>query len=253
MLRVAALQTPHAATWEAARDHAARLVDAARAQGVELAVLPEYFFAGMGAGLPEAAEVRRFLEEASHGLAVAANVREAGRNVGVVYVGGRSVLEQAKLHPMPREADEGVSGADGFRAGDVLGHRTAMVVCADILFPEVARMAQLQGARLLLNPVLSSYLPDDPSKEARECLFVARAYDAQAFVVKAGGFLPGRIVGRSLVAAPWGLLAHYRAEDAEEVLVADLDLDRLEAFRRGQARFPPRRPAAYRPLVEEPE
>jgi nitrilase len=261
-LRVACIQSRHGPDWPANEATLSRLLREAADRGARLAVLPEYAWASMPSEAragedpdlpPRAEQVRAFLARESRdlGLAVAGNVIEGGRNVGVAYDGGRSVLEQAKLHPMPREASRGIVGVDAFGVAPVLGRTMAMVVCADVLFPEVARLAQLLDAEVLINPVLSAFEEEDPTREARQALYVARAYDARAFVVKAGGFLPRVIVGRSLVAAPWGIVARQRDEWGEEALVADLDFAKLDAFRKHQERFPPRRPSAYRPLADD--
>lgn len=268
VLRVAAVQMEHQDTPAQAFERAYGLLREARRQGARLALLPEYFFSGPG-GEPEdlAREgpvVRRFLLETSRELdmAVAGNALEpAGSalvNVGLVAEAGRFALEQPKVHPMPREAAGGVAPGARFAAAPVLGLTTGMLVCADILYPEAARVLALQGARILLNPVMSPWRPqaEDPTRAARESLFVARAYDNGAFVLKAGGWRrptadgPARgVAGRSLVTAPWGTLARARDDFAEEVLVTDLDLDALERFRKAQEAFPARRPEAYRDLV----
>ncbi len=263
-LRVAALQMPHGATWDANAATARSMLSRARDAGADLALLPEYWFA---TGPPPAdpaplgRALRAFYEEASHasGLAVAGNLLEPGPagtlNRGVVYDAGRPLLEQEKAHPMPREAASGVVGGDAWRVAPVRGVETGMLVCADVLYPEAARILQVMGARLLLNPVMSPWRAVDNTREAREAIFIARAYDAGAFLVKAGGFRragadgQGGIAGRSLVTAPWGALAHYRDDFEEEVLVADLDFARLDEFRKHQATFPARRPSAYQELV----
>ncbi|MHB8632711.1 MAG: carbon-nitrogen hydrolase family protein [Thermoplasmatota archaeon] len=255
-LKVAALQMAHGPCLRENLATAGRLVAQARERNVDLCVLPEYFFAHFPDPPGDAEEVRAFLAEASRGVAVAANVIEGppGRlkNVGVLFHDGRCLLEQEKLHPMPREVAAGVAGGTRLAAAPFGGHLVGLLVCADILFPEAALLLALQHTDLLLNPVLSPYRPDDPSRAAREALYVARAWDAAAFVVKAGGYRqgPDGIAGRSLVAAPWGMLAHYRDEFAEEVLTAELDFTKLAAFRRDKERFPPRRPELYGALAE---
>lgn len=257
-LTVCAVQMRHGDRLEDNLYRARAHLEAAAEEGVDLAVLPEYFFAppppydlhGVGAG------VREMLALASGdlGLAVAGNVVEATDgdllNVGLVYDGGEAVLEQPKVHPMPREAEMGLVAGDGYAVADVRDVPVGLLVCADVLFPEVARALELRGARVLLNPVMSPYRADDPTRQAREALYVGRAYDAGAFVVKAGGVRGDDVVGRSLVAAPWGLLARYADERAEELLVAELDLDRLVQVRKAREAFPARRPGAYRDLVE---
>lgn len=262
-LRIAAVQMEHGPDFEGNLKRARKHLDAARDKGVRLALLPEYFAstrepAGPAAEAARAESIRGFLSDASRALdmVVSANLverrGEAAYNVGVAYDAGRPVALQDKVHPMPREAESGITPGHALRAADIAGVTTGLLVCADILYPEAARILALQGAQLLLNPVMSSYREVDPTKDAREMLYVARAYDAGAFVVKAGGFARGGthpIAGRSLVAAPWGLLAKYRDDFTEELLVADLDFDLLARFREGQSRFPARNTGAYGDLL----
>lgn len=260
-MRVACVQLAHGDDLEANLAAARAHLLAAREAGARLALLPEYFFATPAPpheAAPHAARVRAFYEEASGalGLAVAGNLVEpragALANVGVVYDAGRLVLAQDKVHPMPREAAAGVVGGARLAVAEVAGVPTGLLVCADILYPEAARVLALRGAEVLLNPVMSPYRAEDLTRGARDAIFVARAYDSGAFVLKAGGHRRGGehpVAGRSLVAAPWGVLAKARGDFEDELLVADLDLETLRRFRKGQAQFPARRPDAYGDLV----
>lgn len=264
-LRVAVVQMAHLSTLDdalaAARAHAK---DAA-ARGAAIVLLPEYFFAAIPP-LKDgpldlegtAARVRVALAQASResGAAVAGNAIEpiggALRNVLCVFDEGALVAEQLKIHPMPREAESGIVGGDLLEPFALRGATAGGIVCADIFYPEASRVLSLKGAEILLNPVMSPYRTPDPTKDARESVYVARAWDSGAFVLKAGGFSrpEKRIVGRSLVAAPWGLVARYHDEFAEEIVVADLDLDALRAFREQHRGFQARVPKAYRSLFD---
>ena len=290
MLRAALLQMPHGDTLEQNLDKARAMAQSAAAAGARLAVLPEYFFATFQGGphtaAPHAPAIRDVLARASRecGLILAANVierREVRRardegaessrlapssshlvNLGVVYEDGRLAFEQPKVHPMPREAASGVHPGDAFHAGEAGGRAMGLLVCADVLYPEAARVLALQGAQVLLNPVMSPYRESDLTRGSRDAIFVARAYDSGAFVLKAGGFRrphggevpsegpPPGVAGRSLAAAPWGVLAKARDDFTEEIVLADLDFSMLDRFRAGQAAFPPRRPDAYRELAD---
>lgn len=256
--RVACVQMRHADTVDQALSRARTGIEAAAEAGADLALLPEYFFAPSD---PETSgeagkSVRALFEQASadRDVAVAGNVVEPSGdglvNLGVVYVDGEPVLEQPKIHPMAHEVDRGVAGGDAFEVAEVAGAPSGMIVCADVLFPEIGQILARRGAKVLLNPVMSPMRADDPTREARESLYVARSYDAGAFVVKAGGVRDPDVAGRSLVAAPWGLVARYEDDTVEELLVADLDLAKLDRFREDRGRFPKRRPEAYGELVE---
>ena len=262
-LRAAVAQAPHLPTMEENLARASQDVSIAREQGARLVLLPEYFWTPEGPpmqAVPRMGEVRAFFERESraHGLALAGNVLEHApdgglRNIGVVYERGRSVLEQEKIHPMPREAAGGIVGGARLAVAQVEGLTAGMLVCADILYPEAARVLALQGAEILLNPVMSPFNERDLTRGSRDSIFVARAYDSGAFVLKAGGYRADgdhRVAGRSLIAAPWGVLAKAHDDFTPALLVADLDVAQLREFRKSQASsFPARRPDAYRDLV----
>lgn len=259
VLRACAVQMPHGDTFEENLALAERLLAEAAAGGAQVALLPEYFFAVFPGGPPatpgHALSIRALLRDASArlGIAVAGNVieraAEGSANVGLVYEDGRLALEQVKIHPMAREAAAGVVGGARLRPAKVRGRGVGMLVCADILYPEAAQALALQGAHLLLNPVMSPWREEDEGREARVAMYVARAYDARAFVLKAAGYRraaePPAIAGRSLIAAPWGVLARAKEDFAQELLFADLDFEKLARFREKQAQFPARRPDAY--------
>ena len=82
-----------------------------------------------------------------------------------------------------------------------------------------------------------------------EVLLRARAIEDQAFVIAANqigvsgaGSASG---GRSLIVDPWGVVL-AQAPDAEAVVVADLDLAKVEEVRERLPSLANRRPEAYR-------
>jgi predicted amidohydrolase len=190
------------------------------------------------------------------GLALAGNVVEPHQggflNKLLVFDGGTLVAEQAKLHPMPTEERWGIRPWPELVVAPWRDLRLGALVCADVLHPEAARILALRGAEVVLVPVMSYQKPRDETREARRAMFLARAYDNACFVLKAGSvarLAGGQLVGRSLIAAPWGMLAESKDELAEEVLVADLDLDRVREERKRSLSLGRRQPEAYGPLV----
>jgi predicted amidohydrolase len=103
------------------------------------------------------------------------------------------------------------------------------------LFPE--SYAQLAGLKpdIIFVPTTSPYRAEDPpeAKAERDRLyFIDGAKTAGAYVAKCcavGSLLGGRLQGRSLIAAPWGIIERAPAErESEElILTAELDLSRL--------------------------
>jgi len=265
---VACLQTEHRATVEATLAGVADLARAATrdpAGPPRLIALPEYFFVPRGHAEGESPrrtvpEAERFVADLSRdlGCAVAGTTLvESGaalNNRGIVYDHGRLVGAQTKIHPMPREAANGIVGGDRLATFEVAGRRAGILVCADVLYPEAARVLALDGAEILLVPVMSPHLEPDPTREAREALFVARAYDAGAFVLKAGGFsrVDPAVAGRSFIAAPWGILARYGDPFEPAIVRATLDFDLLARFRTRSRGLVDRRPEVYADLSRAP-
>ncbi len=267
-LRVAAIQFQNRATIDEALVSAREVVGRAVERGARLVLLPEYFAAptGVRPGTRESDLVARVGEieamladvSAEHGVTVSGtslDARNGGlQNVAFVYHAGSRIGAQAKVHPMPREESMGLVPGVDFHLMDAAGVKLGVLVCADVLYPEASRILSLDGVEVILNPVMSPYRGgdgEDPTRSARESVFVARAWDAAAFVVKAGvTSTDRRAVGRSLVAAPWGLLARYADEWTEEILIADLDRGALSAFRKTQRGLEARQPAAYRRLLD---
>ncbi len=106
---------------------------------------------------------------------------------------------------------------------------TGPMICYDIRFPELARRLSQEGANLLL---VSSLWPLS-RKENLLTLLRARAMENQYFLVAANAC--GRcgdveFAGASLVAAPDGSLLS-QAGDREELILARLDLDKIQSLR----------------------
>ncbi len=103
------------------------------------------------------------------------------------------------------------------------------MICYDIRFPELARRLSQEGASLLM---VSSLWPLS-RKENLITLLRARAMENQCFLVAAN--VCGRcgnieFAGASLVAAPDGSLLS-QAGDGEELILARLDIDKIQSLR----------------------
>ncbi len=106
---------------------------------------------------------------------------------------------------------------------------TGPMICYDIRFPELARRLSQEGTRLLL---ISSLWPLS-RKENLLTLLRARAMENQCFLVAAN--VCGRcgevdFAGASLICAPDGSLLS-QAEDKEELVLAQVDLDKIQSQR----------------------
>jgi N-carbamoylputrescine amidase len=141
--------------------------------------------------------------------------------------------------------------------------RVAPLVCWDQWFPELARMAALAGAEILIYPTAIGWHP----AEKAEC--GAAQHDAWRTVQRAHAIANGVFVaavnrvgfegpperglefwGGSFVADPFGVVMTEASHDGEEILVAECDPERIEETRRGWPFLRDRRIDAYGPLQQ---
>jgi predicted amidohydrolase len=269
-MRAAAVQLSSTPDRDRNLDAADRLTREAAARGAELVVLPEKWpvlgtpdetAAGAepldGPALTWARAIARELgiDLVAGSLAEAVPGAERGANTAVhvgpdgedravyrkihmfdVEVGGRAYRESE--HETPCDEPALSATADGTGLG--------ITICYDLRFPELYRLLATDGAKLL---TVSAAFTETTTREHWEVLLRARAIEDQCYVIAAnqiGEHAPGiRSGGRSMIVDPWGVVL-ATAPDAETVVVADLDLGRLEAIRTKLPSLANRRPQAYR-------
>lgn len=239
-MKLVAVQAPHPR--DPRRDIPPLVARAARAvEGGGIAVLPEYFYLPPGPPTADRLDaltwVADALTEASGAIdgALVATVPERGpegfHNTALVVERGKVVHRQRKVRPTPGEREAGILPSGDVDAVVVQGTRLGVLVCADVLALDlVARMGML-APDVVAVPVLSPNREDDLTRGARTSVFVARAWDLGAYVLKAGGYMHPRIVGRSLITAPWGVLAQAPGDFEDALLAASWEPERLVAAR----------------------
>jgi predicted amidohydrolase len=145
-----------------------------------------------------------------------------------------------------RESDLEDPGDEVVLTETAFGVPLGMSICYDLRFPELYRILAVRGARVIVVPAAFT-LPT--TRDHWEVLLRARAIENQAFVVAANqiGPHPGghRSGGRSMIVDPWGTVL-AQAQDREEHIVADLDLERQLEIRAQLPALANRRPSAYR-------
>ena len=147
----------------------------------------------------------------------------------------------------------------GFRAFDTKAGRIGTLICWDQWYPEGARLTALQGAAVLFYPTAIGWHPHE--KDA----FGAAQRDAWRTVQRGHAIANGVYVavvnrvghetnegtagiefwGSSFVADPFGVVLAEASEDREEILVAEVDLGRMEEVRRNWPFLRDRRIDAY--------
>ena len=128
--------------------------------------------------------------------------------------------------------------SDVFTAGEELqtieynGLSFTVIICYDIRFPELARMAALKGAQMLVIPAAFNHTTGPAHWEL---LMRTRAIDNQLFVVAASPALNPeasyKAWGHSLVADPWGTVIS-EGGSGEETIYAELDWTMVDKVRR---------------------
>ena len=148
----------------------------------------------------------------------------------------------------------------GFKAFDTAAGRIGTLVCWDQWYPEGARLTALQGAAILLYPTAIGWHPGEKAKYGPQQLDAWRtiqrshaiANGCYVAAVNRVGFeqLDGQgagleFWGHSFLADPFGVVVAEAPADAEAILVAPLDLGRLEEVRRNWPFLRDRRVDAY--------
>ena len=158
----------------------------------------------------------------------------------------------------------------GFKATDTAFGRVGTLVCWDQWYPEGARLTALQGAELLFYPTAIGWHPAEKDEygaaqyEAWQTIQRAHAIANGVYVagVNRVGHEHGDILGNraegpglefwggSFLADPFGRIVAKASHDAEEVLLAEIDLALLEDTRRNWPFLRDRRIAAYAPITQ---
>jgi N-carbamoylputrescine amidase len=142
----------------------------------------------------------------------------------------------------------------GYPCFDTAFARIGVYICYDRHFPEGARCLGLNGAEIIFNPSatvagLSEYL----WKLEQPAHAVANGYFVGA-INRVGTEAPwniGEFYGQSYFCDPRGQIIAEGSRDQDELVVADLDMDKIREVRNTWQFFRDRRPDAYGPIVAD--
>lgn len=270
-LRVAAVSAPFGRDLDEAYGRIDGLLDAARAAGVGLLVLPEACLGGYLANLdgdpatalppaldldgPELARVAAAAGDVVVCLGLCEGGAQGRFNTAVCLTGDGVLGVHRKVH-QPLSEHTAYGAGDGFAAFDTPVGRLGMMICYDKAFPEAARSLALDGAQVIA--CLSAWpagrtnshpdLAQDRWTMRHDLFDRARALENQVVYVssnQSGTFGDLRFVGSAKVVGPGGdVLAATGV--GEGMAVAEVDLPgTLDAARRGMSHLADRRPDAY--------
>jgi N-carbamoylputrescine amidase len=142
----------------------------------------------------------------------------------------------------------------GYPCFDTAFARIGVYICYDRHFPEGARCLGLNGAEIVFNPSatvagLSEYL----WKLEQPAHAVANGYFVGA-INRVGTEAPwniGEFYGQSYFCDPRGQIIAEGGRDKDELVVADLDMDKIREVRNTWQFFRDRRPDLYGPIVAD--
>jgi beta-ureidopropionase len=142
----------------------------------------------------------------------------------------------------------------GYPCFDTAFARIGVYICYDRHFPEGARCLGLNGAEIIFNPSatvagLSEYL----WKLEQPAHAVANGYFVGA-INRVGTEAPwniGEFYGQSYFCDPRGQMLAVGTRDQDELVVADLDMNKIKEVRNTWQFFRDRRPDAYGAIVAD--
>ncbi len=142
----------------------------------------------------------------------------------------------------------------GYPCFDTAFARIGVYICYDRHFPEGARCLGLGGAEIIFNPSatvagLSEYL----WKLEQPAHAVANGYFVGA-INRVGMEAPwniGEFYGQSYFCDPRGQMLAVGTRDQDELIVADLDMDKIKEVRNTWQFYRDRRPDAYGAIVAD--
>lgn len=259
-------------------EHQMQFVEEAAAQGVQVLCFQEifttpYFCAEQTTRWYDAVEripdgpTVRFMQDVAkqHGMVLVVPIYEEEQtgvyynSAAVIDADGTYLGKYRKTH-IPHVAP-GFWEKFYFRPGN-LGYpvfetavgKVGVYICYDRHFPEGARCLGLNGAEIVFNPSatvagLSEYL----WKLEQPAHAVANGYFVGA-INRVGNEAPwniGEFYGQSYFCDPRGQILAEGSRDQDELVVADLDMDKIREVRNTWQFFRDRRPDAYGEIVAD--
>ena len=151
-------------------------------------------------------------------------------------------------------------GDQGFQAVSTPFGKVGTLICWDQWYPEAARLTALQGADMLFYPTAIGWHPSEKAQEgesqrdAWQTVQRAHAITNGVFVAAVNRVgmeqpVPGEdgleFWGGSFICDPFGVMIAQASSDKEEVVLAEINLGRIEEVRRNWPFLRDRRIDAY--------
>jgi predicted amidohydrolase len=262
LVTISALQMRFSDSKQTNLKKAGKMIESASRKGVEIVCLPEYFSTGGRAdsfffGEPIPGHTTDFLSQLAKknriwivGGSILERSESKTYNTSIVIDEDGSIVgKYRKTHLWLDE--HYIKPGNEYPVFEVCQHKIGIMICWDIVFPEVARILRLKGAEIIFCP--SS--PTDRAFTVFKFCSIARAIENDIYFVLAcpcGDIVIEaqnvRLLGHSLVAGPNGKIVS--ASYSERILTADLDLEQLKLGKENTRKIKGRKPWTYGMLSE---
>jgi predicted amidohydrolase len=253
------------------------MLDEAARQGVRILAFPELFLTPFFANQLEENFDRWFLcdddpvlrglrvKARDHGIALILPFAERAAsgyfNSAFVYdEDGREAGRYRKTHIpayFPSDQPGGTGSYEKFYFApgqsldtySICGIRIGVQICNDRLYPEGSRALALAGADMIVMPISYSTYADPATRTSMwEIPLRARAYENGVYVIacnRVGTEGSRHHLGRSMVVDPRGMIIREAGTKEPELLVAEIDLDKVSSARKKFPWWRDRRPELY--------
>lgn len=159
---------------------------------------------------------------------------------------GKTIASYTKTHLIGKEKDCLIAG-DDLPVWDTPLGRIGCLICYDVCFPETSRILAQKGAQLLLVPAAwrgSSYFT-----RWWELNIPCRALDNLVYVAavnRTGTCKDDVFAGRSMICGPDGSVLSECKGREENIIYADIDIDKVSEMRRSSTLLDDMRPDLYK-------
>lgn len=242
-LRVAAYQMAVRADLDANLARVKAGIERAAKSGAKLIALPECALSGYPPLHHNGAEDIDFVRiaELNDEVAQIAAANKIWVVLGTIVMSSEGMMNSAlviskegcvvgrydKIHLMPGDKKFFVSGSGAWTFDLDSGVRFGVLICYDMRFPEPFRYLREQGAQVIVL-ILNACGSDTWKAPVMEGIFRTRASENSCFLVAANASGPLQMT-TSRICSPLGLDLASANVDREEMLLADLEMEKTNA------------------------
>jgi predicted amidohydrolase len=160
-------------------------------------------------------------------------------NSSYIFNHGEYIGKYRKLNPVSGEMEKGILPGDNFFTHRIDRVKIGVLICADALNIDLFKSLANENVDIIFIPTTSRLREGELTIEKYRRdneIFVKAAQEASSYIVKTcgvGSLFGNRLQGRTLIAAPWGVIKRVepRSEAVSTILTVVLDIDEIRDFR----------------------